>query len=139
MPPKSVKRVNDSGKGKTRPQLPLLKESNSTPGLFRTPSGSFDAAATGEQLYIIEDILAEKKEMSTCKCFGDLPKSDQNGKGGSCMPAVLCWRGTSFQWRGQTHGRRAAQHGRADYEGNPLCSYVEGLGGVLDQPPFTTS
>ena len=63
---------------------------------------------------------------------GDLPKSGQNGKGGSCMPAALCWRGTSFQWRGQTHGRRAAQHGRADYEGNPLCSYVEGLGGVLD-------
>ena len=62
---------------------------------------------------------------------GDLPKSGQNGKGGSCMPAVLCWRGTSFQWRGQTHGRRAAQHGRGDYEGNPLCSYVEGLGGVL--------
>jgi len=48
MPPKGVKRANNSGKGKTRPQLPLPKESNSTPGLFRTPSGSFDA--TGEQL-----------------------------------------------------------------------------------------
>ena len=50
----------------------------------------------------------------------------------ACPLSSAAWRGTSFQWRGQTHGRRAAQHGRGDYEGNPLCSYVEGLGGVLD-------
>ena len=61
MPPKGKKKGN---KGKK----PVLAPITSSTGLSRTPSGSFDPAATGEQLYNIEEILSEKSEKSDCKC-----------------------------------------------------------------------